>query len=534
MRSVAIVSLLAWFTNARAEEPMANHIGDAQDFIDKLADKLANKLVDRAHDFMDNLAYNVDTHHYAYLDNTTFGKPGHLAIPPGMSALISAPYPHSSGLHSSSTFSVSRKKYFSLPRASTERDYPNDDVSRSDLIRSKLLALPLAVRLAVPFAAAFRTGAAIAVIGQPRMPRLEGPYSSIGVRIVEVSGGCRAKVFYPAESSADLANAPYCTYGRKTSDGMAGLVGFRQIGLSFLLAHLANAQSGCLQDALPASPTKIPLLIYSHGFGGNMDMATYLMRQIASFGVVVAALEHRDGTASYTEHSDGKAQPFAPGRLSGSDQLEIRAAELLAAMKPGALGNDLPIDESRVFLGGHSYGGPAALLAAAKAASLDSAPKPAGLLLHDPALGMSGRNQARMISEELGYPVLSYTSDEYDRAGVRCGTTYHVEGCFHGNFVDAALWAPPWVMRPLSTVIPAAGPGEPGELHAMLARSGAQFMHSGGKEMRWSEQEFPNLQPRPSSQQEGARDRFSVQRQRLWDKKMQRFYDEDRRLTIHG
>lgn len=366
-------------------------------------------------------------------------------------------------------------------------------VTRSDFIKSAFLSLPLAVRLAIPFAAAFRIGAALSVIGQPRMPKLEGPYKAVGARFVEIPGGCRAKVFYPAESTEGFQDAPYCTDGRNTSDGMSGLVGFRQLGLSFLLAHLATAQSGCSLDAPPVGE-KFPLLVYSHGFGGNMDMATYLMRQIASFGIVVAALEHRDGTASRTVLANGLEQPFAPGLLSGSQQLQRRASELLAATKPGVLGKDLDIDDSRVFLGGHSYGGPSALLAASQAQSPPNSVKLAGLLLHDPALGMSRLDS--FANRGSGCRLLSFTSDEYDRAGVRCGTTFHVKGGFHGNFVDAPLWAPLWVMRPLSTVIPAAGPAEPAELHAMFARTAAKFMDTGAVDMESLGQSESSLEPR--------------------------------------
>ena len=131
-----------------------------------------------------------------------------------------------------------------------------------------------------------------------------------------------------------------------------------------------------------------------------------------------------------------------------------------------------------------------------------------GLLLHDPALAMGTSRLATLASTSggLGCPVLSFTSDEYDRAGIVCGTTYHVDGCFHGNFVDAALWAPPWVMRPLSALIPAAGPAEPGAVHVALARTAARFMRDGGgtsstssappPDLRWLAQDEPCLQPR--------------------------------------
>lgn len=328
----------------------------------------------------------------------------------------------------------------------------------------------------------FRIGAALAVIGQPRLPpsirsRLVG---SKVIRLPEL--GSRVRVFYPiSDEAAEAVSASnrssnqdrYCTDGRATSDGMAGLVGFRQLGLSFLLAHLAEASSGCCSETgdgdFASCEKGAPLLIYSHGYGGNMDMATYFLRAMAQRGIVVAAVEHTDGTASSTVLANGNRLNFDSSMMSLRDGLDRRARELTEAA--ALLPTLLPECSGRVFLGGHSYGAPSALLAAQRQRPWGPSPKIAGLILHDPALSMG-----RGLQLPPKIPTVSYVSDEYNRAGIACGdATYHVKGAFHGNFVDAPLWAPLWVMRTLSAVIPACGPADPEAVHSELADSARGF-----------------------------------------------------------
>eukprot|EP00985_Skeletonema_marinoi_P005159 scaffold2223_cov152-Skeletonema_marinoi.AAC.5 len=347
------------------------------------------------------------------------------------------------------------------------------------LTRSQAITYPLG------FLAAFRTGAAISVINQPQMPKLVN--AAVGSTVLRLpTYGTRVRLFYPTTSEAvndsNAVMAPYCTDGLQTSNGMARLVKFDALGLSFLLAHLANASSGCVADG-PIHNTSsnddedLPLLVYSHGYGGNMDMATYFFRNMASKGIIVAAVEHTDGTASSTILPDGSERKFNEYLMTGRRQLTRRASELLEAVDflPKELERIYATKVGTTMVGGHSYGAPSAIMAANGAAE-DS--RIAGLILHDPALGM-GYGMLPPNGAKSKIPSVTYTSDEYNKAKVRYGDlTLHVRGAYHGNFVDAPLWAPSVVMRTLSLLIPAAGPSNPVEVHEELAESASEFIRN--------------------------------------------------------
>jgi predicted dienelactone hydrolase len=63
-------------------------------------------------------------------------------------------------------------------------------------------------------------------------------------------------------------------------------------------AHLARGRSGVLaaETAAPL-PGPFPVVIYSHGFGGNAQIATLVLRELASHGIIVVAVEHTGACA---------------------------------------------------------------------------------------------------------------------------------------------------------------------------------------------------------------------------------------------
>ena len=130
----------------------------------------------------------------------------------------------------------------------------------------------------------------------------------------------RARVLWPCSAEGSYPALPYMgagVDGRAQADSLAGLVRLP----SLLTAHLAGAGSGVRLGAPPLPGRQWPVLCYSHGYGGNAQMGTLVLREIASYGVVVVAVEHTDGTASRTVRADGSVQRFGErpqgGRAAG-------------------------------------------------------------------------------------------------------------------------------------------------------------------------------------------------------------------------
>lgn len=84
--------------------------------------------------------------------------------------------------------------------------------------------------------------------------------------------------------------------------------------------------------------------------------------------------------------------------------------------------------------------------------------------------------QATVASEHIvvcGTAQAQYVNNN----AVRGSGVYHLKGASHGNFVDAALWAPLFIMQTLGAIgIPAAGPLDPTDAHIELARSALTFV----------------------------------------------------------
>jgi len=211
-----------------------------------------------------------------------------------------------------------------------------------------------------------------------------------------------AAIMYPTSSGTGQPSTPYWRSG--AVDGMAEYANvppwiFRP--LAFAAHHSLAPEDAPLPDC-PIDNGKWPVVIFSHGLGGHADMYSSICRALASFGCIVVALEHEDGSGSYATRADAERVPFVrpPAALNVDSHeevstfrkpfLEHRLLEIQALVKllyrertfeghqavnrgvddsiSSATAHMLKLldacDPSRISLVGHSFGGATMALAA--------------------------------------------------------------------------------------------------------------------------------------------------------------------------
>lgn len=125
-------------------------------------------------------------------------------------------------------------------------------------------------------------------------------------------------------------------------------------------------ETNSYRDAPATEGTVYPVVIYSHGFGANRNVAIFFTSHLASHGFVVASPEHI--------HRNLPAQAFGTAEFSPEkDQADV--VNTLAALD-AAFGET--VDTTRVGVIGHSAGARTALDASANEAVLAAIPLAGG------------------------------------------------------------------------------------------------------------------------------------------------------------
>lgn len=149
----------------------------------------------------------------------------------------------------------------------------------------------------------------------------------VGAVRVRFHGGVAAQLYYPTKHSrTNTLQESYRYFRRNAMVGLAQALG---VPVAFFqLFGLDRARSPCLtclEDGSPppAVDKKLPVIVFSHGLFGDLDMHSAYSRQIAEQGWVVVVLEHEDHSASYAKTETGEVLKIArPDPMPTKDQLE--------------------------------------------------------------------------------------------------------------------------------------------------------------------------------------------------------------------
>jgi hypothetical protein len=327
----------------------------------------------------------------------------------------------------------------------------------------------------------------------PRFPATLPGQHAVGTVRARLPGSTHVQVLYPCGKGGKRTSY----FRSATVESLAGMSGLPTCLFRHLdrgpRSHPSLLEAPVLQP--PATtPDGWPIVIFSHGTWGCEDMYTSLCRSIASFGFVVVALEHEDGSGCHASSRDGRTIAFSLPKGPGADyrplltqRLDELAGALVALSRDGpALERSVDLvlascDRSAFILAGHSFGGATCALASQQ---LSTRFKLHCALLMDTwagALHHSDYSKSRGVP----LPFLSVESHMWSEKGwgisnllvggdERCALLY-APNTEHQSFSDSSLWTPSF----LATRFGSLGKGEQRhQLHRAVAAAANTFVRS--------------------------------------------------------
>nr|XP_039250801.1 platelet-activating factor acetylhydrolase-like [Styela clava] len=172
------------------------------------------------------------------------------------------------------------------------------------------------------------------------IPRASGPSAVACVDILDKTGldSTFFRIFYPTEKFEPVKKICPPWMNETYLNGFAGLLGggcASKIMKCFLKSKLVPVRwNGPLE--MPMNISQLPVIVVSHGLGLSKNAHTFLSSEIASRGFLVAAVDHKDKSASasvYLEkESDGgykeKSVEFQHIKMQTPEEQELRYQQI--------------------------------------------------------------------------------------------------------------------------------------------------------------------------------------------------------------
>ena len=145
------------------------------------------------------------------------------------------------------------------------------------------------------------------LVGFPKFSSsLPGPHgvSFVRDRISSPETSIHATTFYPTIGDGGGGSSQDTYWIRDAADGLAKYMSMSPS----LFSHLAKSRhpDAPAEQALESAGDRgWPVVVFSHGLAGCADMYTNLCRSVASYGYIVIALEHEDGSGVHARTAGG-------------------------------------------------------------------------------------------------------------------------------------------------------------------------------------------------------------------------------------